>query len=711
MISRRIQILVVALFLTSLLVGSVLASGAVQRRDFTEAPVTNQLQTEYFIVTLKDPPVASYTGDLPGLTRTKPQRGQKLDPGSQAVQDYVTYLRQAHQDYQNYLANKAPNAEVVREFFYTINGFAIRLNGTRPETLAQGPGVRNLGASWHYQPTMNVSVDLIGASTLWNLTDGRYKAGGGIKVGIIDTGIDDGHPFFACKDEIPSKVYASGVAFDSSNVLVFDHGTHVAGTVAGCVITLEDGPITGDISGIVPAAELWDYNVFPGFGAGFVAFGGSAFSHDIIAALEDTVLDGMDVVNMSLGGGVQGPHDTLAEAVNATVDAGIVVAVAAGNSGPGDSTILSPGSAAGALTAGASTNPHFIGISVTVGDETFGAALGDFNNFDPPISAEYTITEPLNGCTAISTDLSNKIALIDRGVCTFTTKIRNAENAGAIGVLIVNNVAGDPVGMAHDGTDPFPKIPAAMLGIAEGDSIKLSGDVTVDGTEVTEVISGNADIIAGFSSRGPTPFTFMIKPDLTAPGVNVYSSVFDAEFAMFQGTSMATPHLAGSAALLLHLNPGWSPADVKSALVSTADRVVTDHITGTVDPGVLTRGGGRANLGAANSTPLTFDPASASFGLWNGNKDVSADIDLFIRNVTDNSQLCELSVTGPEIVSISQDNLTLEAGETITLGLMLRAGKANQTPSGDYDGDVVIECGSVELKIPWWTRIDRQVKP
>lgn len=504
--------------------------------DFTEAPSADQSQTDYVSVIFEDPPAASYTGGVPGLKPTKPDRGEKLDPNDPDVVAYVDYLADSHQDYRNYLANKAPKAEIAREYVYVANGFGVRLNGERVETLRDGPGVFLARFSTLYRPTMNVSVDLIGASTLWKeVRGGRKNAGDGIKVGIIDSGIDDTHRFFACKDQIPHKVYASGVAFDPDNVLVFDHGTHVSGTAAGCVVQLTAGPITGKISGVAPAAKLWDYNVFPGFGAGFVAFGGSAFSHDIIAALEDTVEDGMDVVNMSLGGGVEGPHDILAEAVNSTVDAGIVVAVAAGNSGPGDATVSSPGNAAKAFTAGASTNPHFIGISVTVTDPdlgTFGAALGDFNNFDPPQEDRpYTTTTPANGCDTIQEDLTGKIALIDRGACFFTTKILNAQDAGATGVLVVNNVAGDPVAMGHASSLEFPDIPAAMLSKDNGNAMKPSGTVTVDGTQIDEFVTENADIIAGFSSRGPTPFNYLIKPDATAPGVNVYSSVFDDQFA------------------------------------------------------------------------------------------------------------------------------------------------------------------------------------
>jgi minor extracellular serine protease Vpr len=362
------------------------------------------------------------------------------------------------------------------------------------------------------------------------------------------------------------------------------------------------------------------------------------------------------------------------------------------------------------LTAGASSNPHFVGIpAAVVGKGIFGAALGDFNNFDPLISAGYTVTTPANGCTAISTALAGKIALIDRGVCTFATKIRNAQAAGAVGVLVVNNVAGDPSAMAHDGL-AFPTIPAAMLGKADGNSIKPSGTVTVDGTTPLEFITENADIIAGFSSRGPTPFTYLIKPDVTAPGVNIYSSVFDGEFAYFQGTSMATPHVAGSAALLLALHPGWAPEDVKSALANTAKRPVFDHVNGTAATGVLTRGGGRIDLDAAHSTPVLSDPASASFSFWNGNKDVSATLDLTLRSATGSDQSCAVSVSGPAIVS-APSAVAVPASGTATLTLTLAAGKAGQTGSGDYSGDVRLTCGSTTLLVPWWTRISREGKP
>ena len=700
------------------LVASSLASAAyAPNRDFTEAR-SAQTQSDYFVVVFNDPPAASYAGGIKGLKPTKPAPGQRLNARAQEVRAYVEHLNGVHADYRGWLGSRAPGAEVVRENVLVGNAVAIKANGARPETLQHGPGVKYVTPSALYRPSMTISSDLIDADVLWPTAGGRANAGEGIDVGIIDTGIREDHEAFACKDEIPHKVYASGgnpPPFGLQDI-VFNHGTHVAGTAAGCIVEEADrtngGPTKGTFSGVAPGANLHDYNVFPGFGGGFIAFGGSAFSHDICAAIEDGVADGMEVINMSIGGTVQGPHDFLAECTDRAVDAGVVAAVAAGNSGPGDSTVESPGSAAGALTAGASTNPHFVGIpasgTVTGGGAfTHGAALGDFENFDPAITAGYTTTDPANGCTTIMNDVDGKIALIDRGVCTFSTKVRNAEGAGAVGVLVVNNSAGDPTAMAHDGL-AFPTIPAAMLGLAEGHAIKPSGTVTVDGTAPEEFLTENDDIIAGFSSRGPTPFTALIKPDVTAPGVNVYSAVFDEAdpdvlgYAYFQGTSMATPHLAGSAALLLQLHPDWSPADVKSALVQTAKRPVWDHVAGTNPTGVLTRGGGRVDLDSAHATPLTFDPASVSFGEWKGNKPVAASVAVAVKNVSGTPQTCSAATDGSSFVSVSPAAFMVAAGGTTTLTATLDAGRS--LAAGDHSGDVTVTCGGTTLKAPWWVR-------
>jgi minor extracellular serine protease Vpr len=690
----------------------------------TDAPAPGGT-SDYAIVLLKDNPAASYRGGIPGLERTSPERGL-LDRTSPAYQAYQRHLTKEHAKVRGYLQQHAPQVEVAYEYFDVLNAVAVKLNGADPAKLANGPGVRAVTPSALYRPSMNRSVDLIRATEVWNQLGGGPAAGEGIRVAVIDTGIDLSNPFFsdaglpaqsqinecADQDNDPAtpdtnnkvavcKVFASGVA-GAGPALFFDHGTHVAGTIGGRFNTSgtvagTDVVLTG-LSGVAPGVTLGNYNVFPGFGAGFVAFGGSAFSHDIAAALEEAVADGMHVANMSLGGTVQGPHDSLAEASNAAVDAGMAVVVAAGNSGPGDSTVESPGSADNVITAGASTNPHFIGVPVDVmGGDTVGGAVGDFDPFTTPVTADYTVTTPANGCTAISTDLTGKIALIDRGVCTFTTKIRNAENAGAVGVIVANNVAGDPTAMAHDGT-ALPGISAVMVGLAEGGAMKPSGTVTVDGTSADEFVSANEDILAGFSSRGPTPFTIQIKPDLTGPGVNVASSVFGGEFAFFQGTSMATPHVAGVAALLLDRFPGASVAEIKSRMVNNAARVVTDSATGTVDPGVLARGGGRVDAVTAFDATSWFAPVSASFGEVRAMRPFSESRTIAVNGSPAAAAAVLFAAPPPAGLSL----IATADGGTVMLDISIDRTVGN----GDYQGDVLVTGadGGMYL-VPFFVRV------
>ena len=671
------------------------------------APKEQPSATGYAIVTLADPSLATYEGGKPGLERTKPVRG-RLDPASPAYRAYERFLANERASYRAFLAQRVPGAQVVAEYDTVLNGFAIKLNGASLASLANNPKVKAVDASWLYRPTMNVSVDVINAAALWTGPAGQAGAGAGIDVGIIDTGIREDHPFFACKGDIPHKVYAAGQGGHGPDI-VFNHGTHVAGTVAGCVTDLSvvdpDGPVQDSISGVAPGANLHDYNVFPGFGGGFVAFDGSAFSHDIALAVEDAVNDGMEVINLSLGGSIQGKHDFLAEAINAAAAAGVVPAVAAGNSGPGVSTVESPGNAFGALTAGATTNPHYVGVSVSTPFGDFGAAVGDFDPFaeDPVTDADFVSWGATDtACAGSSPDdpdaVEGAVVLIARGTCTFAEKVASAATAGAIGVVVYNNTGGDPIAMGGEGD-----LPAVMVSQEDGATIKagLPSTVSIDGNNPVEVLTTNADIMAGFSSRGPARFTENIKPDVTAPGVNVYSSVFDETsgelgWAMFQGTSMATPHVAGAAALLLAQNSSLTPADVKSLLGNNAEREVWADVVGGTLAGLMDRGGGRIDLARAGTATTTFDPMSLSFGISNGNRPVNETITVTVRNLSASAKTLTLSESDPNL-SLSTTSVPLPASGTATFSVSI----STRGPAA-AEGDVTISDGTTTHLIPFW---------
>ena len=581
----------------------------------------------------------------------------------------------------------------------------MKLNGTSLNTIAAAPMVQQVQYNALYHPNLSQSYKIINADGAWTAAGGRATAGANIQIGDIDTGIDQNHPFFDptgllypagfpkcdaadsttgtpdqnCKYVTPKVIVAKVFAnkadkFGLDAQAVQDHGSHTAGDAAGVTgkTAVVNGVSITDLSGIAPGAYLGNYNVFPG---GIT----NARSEDILNAVDAAVQDGMDVLNLSLGGGFHGNNDLLANGLDDAVDAGLVVAVAAGNSGPGAGTVESPGRARKVITVGASTNQHFIGEPFTypaTTGTTIGAAVGDFPPL--PTNSSYSLFDTMDdACASVSSLASGKLTIVNRGNCTFSTKVRNAIAAGAVGVVVVNNVAGDPIAMAMDGGGG-DNLPAVMLGLKEGADLRSSGATTASATNLLQdFVSTNADILAGFSSQGPTAIDLAIKPDLTSVGVNVLSSITCVDkgatcpddgtgWAFFSGTSMSTPHIAGSAAVLLDL--GFAAGQVKSALANTADLVVKDALTGTFDVGPTAQGAGRENLTNASNASIFFDPVSASFGKIKGSKNTPTKFTFTLTNTSASAQTFSLAassfVPSTDPALVPYDAGTIVAGDS-----------------------------------------------
>ena len=627
------------------------------------------------IVQLKGDPVSTHSA-------TKPATGKKIDFKNNTVKSYRAQLNAGRNEFRRWLRANAPRARVTSEYDISLNAVAVQLNGTPLETIAAAPMVERAEYNALYHPNLSESYKIINATDAWNAGGGRSVAGAGIKIGDIDTGIDETHPFFDptgfsypsgfpkcdaadsnshhqdqdCKYVSP-KVIVAKVFYNKAHQqgldaqAIQDHGTHTAGDAAGVTgqTAVVNGVSIDDMSGIAPGAWLGNYNVFPGDVL-------DARSEDILNAVDAAVEDGMDVLNLSLSGSYHGNNDLLAMGLDNAADAGVVVAVAAGNSGPGAGTLESPGRARKVITVGASTNQHFVGQPFTYpagGGTTIGAGVGDFDPL-PAASFELFDTQS-NGCASIDPGASGKVAIIDRGTCTFSQKVANAKAAGAIGALIINNLAGDPIAMGR--TAGFnDDLPAVMISKDDGAALRASGETTgsADATFQEFVTPGNKDILATFSGQGPTNVDFAIKPDVTSVGVNVLSSITcvgkpdtcpgdGTGWAFFDGTSMSTPHIAGSAAVLLQLHPDWSPAQIKSALVNHADLVVKDSVTGLHDIGPTAQGTGRENLSVAADATTWLDPASASFGRVTHGHPTSVTITL--SNPTGTDETFSISVT------------------------------------------------------------------
>src|SRR5215468_1217357 len=630
------------------------------------------------IVQLKGAPISTNSS-------TKPPHGKKIDFNSNAVRSYRAQLNNLRNQFRQWLRANAPRAKITSEYDISLNAVAVQLNGTPLATITAAPMVQSADYNRLYQPNLSQSYHIINATGAWTEAGGRATAGAGVKIGDIDGGIEETHPFFdptgfsyppgfpKCDAEdsnshqpdqncnhVTPKVIVAKVFFNKAQQQGLDatavegHGTHTAGIAAGVTgkTAVVNGVNIDDMSGIAPGAWLGNYNVFPDQ---VNESRHGARSEDILNAVDAAIEDGMDVLNLSLGGGFHGNNDLLSIGLDNAVEGGVVVAVAAGNSGPGQGTLESPGRARKVITVGASTNQHFVGQPFTYpagGGTTVGAAVGEFAAL--PAGSYDLFDTQSDGCAGVDPGASGKLAIIDRGSCVFSQKVANAKAAGAIAVLIINNVAGDPIAMAR--TAGFDDdLPAVMISKNEGTALRASGATTASTTATfQEFITANKDILAAFSSQGPTNVDLAVKPDVTSVGVNVLSSITcvgkpagcpgdGSGWAFFQGTSMSTPHIAGSAAVLLQLHNDWTPAQIKSALVNRADLVVKDSITGTHDIGPTAQGTGRENLSVAADATTWMDPVSASFGRVTVGGPTSVAITL--NNPTGSDQTFSVSTT------------------------------------------------------------------
>jgi len=690
--------------LVAVLVAAAPASAAPRSQtDSTAARPT--VDQSIALVQLKGDPLST-------SAKTKPAKGKKVDFSSATTKAYRAQLSALRNDLKKWLAANAPKAQVTGNWDISLNAVTVKLNGASLRLLRQAPQVQYAEYSGVYYKTLDdPDLALVDAVAGWG-GGGAANAGKGVKVAIIDSGIDVDHPCFddagyAAQTQLGdrrftnNKIIAAKVFYNKAKnqgltaEAIDSHGTHVSGTVAcnyQTAASVSGVDIPYDPSGVAPAALLGNYNVFPGTLE-------SARSEDILNALDAAYADGFDVANMSLGGGANGKQDLLTIAVDNLDRANMVVAVSSGNEGPGHYTVGSPGSAARALTAGASSVGHYVAAPVTVGGTSYGAVSGDFPIVEgaalvaplaavtvAPVNAANGLSEACSALPAGS--LTGKIALIARGTCDFSTKIRTAELAGAVAVLVANRVGGDPTAMGQ-GASPDgvqPTVPAYMVSLADGIELKTkNGMSTSISPDLAYFLSGNDDMQASFTSEGPTDVDFRVKPDLMAPGVNVLSSVPGDDcgatgcWAFFSGTSMASPHLAGAAAVVRGQHPGWTAEQVRSAIVNTAEIGAVTTVTGAVVTDVNIVGAGRLDLDAAVAAKAALAPVSTTFGSVPSGSGQTRTQTVTITNLTGGAVTWNLAITdtvGAGVAfSVSAPSVSLAAGASATVAVTMTAAK------------------------------------
>ncbi len=512
-------------------------------------------------------------------------------------------------------------ATVITELSRLANAFQVRMPRAAIAKIQALPEVAGIEPVPLLFRTLHSSLPVVGAPLAWVAATPVH--GDGIKLGIMDTGIDYLHADFgelgnpdkfgkndATNVEpgtFPTKRVAGGFDFagdpynpnggvntpspDDDPIDCGGHGSHVAGIAAGGGVLIDGQPYIGpydmsfDISqfrvapGVAPRASLYSLKVF----------GCDGSTRLIAAALEwasDPDDDGdfsdrLDVVNASLGSpyGIPNPINQ-AMIQNFHTLGGLFVA-AAGNEGGTFFVTGSPANYAPSLSVAASIDTSLLALRVDLpagvagdyasAEATFTAPLRDSG----PVSGELVYTQPPLACSPLdnASDLAGKVALIDRGGCSFQDKLSNVVDAGALGAIVVNNTFANPFRMSASAGGGSVDIPAVMIRFVDGEVLKqaLVGEVNV--TLTRDPYRGDgAELMAGLSSRGPSSFDGKLKPEITAPGVAIESANVGSGFQATskQGTSMATPFVAGAAALVRQARPSMTPSDVKAVLINSA---------------------------------------------------------------------------------------------------------------------------------------------
>ena len=696
--------------------------------------------------------LASYQGGIQGLQATSPSvTGKALKENSGAVGAYSRYLGAIARITRGGITAAVPQANLGRNFLTAFGGVNARIPANKAKDLLKVKGVAAVMYDYVAQPLTDASPSFIGADQVWPSIGGSQKAGQGVKVGVLDTGIWPEHPSFTdpgishpggtygcefglsgepndpafvCNDKLigayafletqlaftdpPTGAYCNAANTVCSARDADGHGTHTSSTAAGRRLSsaVLFGVERGPISGIAPGAHVIHYRVC-------IA---GCYSSDSVDAVEQAIDDDVDVINFSISGGSNPYSDAVELAFLDAYAAGILVNASAGNGGPDAATANHGGPWVN--TVGASTsNRHFLttlhltadgGASLDVPGVTITAGISSPTPVvlasAAPYGDERCLTE------ADGTDgFTGDIVVCERGTNARVAKGYNVLQGGAAGMILYNVTVTDVETDNHylptvHVNDPSETINAFVTG--------HTGVMAEWDTGVASAVQG--DVMASFSSRGP--LGDFLKPDVTAPGVQILAGASpehlddpdgglgpDGElFQAIAGTSMSSPHAAGVAAILKDSHPNWTPGQIKSAMMTASTQAVLkeDGVT-KADP--FDRGAGSIRANTANKPTLTFEVTSADY--FSSADDPEDRIHLNLpsinapempgviwttrtaRNVSGSTQTFNLTATGPGI-SVTPKVLTLANGHSGSFKVTINA---PNLADGQYFGQIKLD--------------------
>ena len=711
------------------------------------------------IVALRLPPLAAAYGRSFAAAEAR----TKLDVTTSSSRRYLARVVAAQQRAVAALHRAIPEARVGRRFQVVLDGITVSVPATKLDRLARLDFAARIYPSMQYRLLTDTSPSVIEADQLHARTGAE---GDGIKIGIVDDGVDPTNPFFKPAGyTYPPGFPRGGRRWTTPKVIVARvfpgphagrpgrlavdrhasfHGTHVAGIAAGDAGTSSPGgndhPPTTGLSGVAPRAYLGNYRVFtvP------TPIGHVANTPEIAAAFESAVRDGMDVINFSGGGSESEPaNDAMVDVVRNVAAAGVVPVIAAGNDRDqfGLGTVGSPGTAPAAITVAASSNTHVFSPVLSVQGPSAPSELSripiqiaQVNEFPAgaaaaplPLIDAGTLTsgggrrvdQRICGSTSDPNNadvtplrpgsLTGMIVLASRGHCTFVSKAERARRAGAAGLILVDNRPGEA-----NGIPVALNLPGGMISDLDGARLRAYLATTNGTARVTvgrlpdRIETGRSGIITSFSSAGLTPFEDLLKPDVAAPGGQILSSTLPeftggSPFAVFDGTSMATPHVTGAAALLLQLHRTWTAQQIKSALISTTNTAWQDTAR-TQEAPVTLGGSGLVDVDRAAVPRIFTDPASLSFrdlDVTNGAQDRALVVRISDAGGGAGTWTAELhsqSATTGASVDVTPAVSVPPGGEG---ELVVVAHASASAPSGDDYGLILLRNGDAVRKVPY----------
>jgi len=708
------------------------------------------------IASLRLPPLAAARGGFFAALGAS-----RLDTTSSSSRAYLTRVAAEQAAAARAIRTAVPGARLGRRFQVVLNGITVDLPVTRLPALHALGAVSRVYPSVRFLLKLNRSPAIIGAPAY---TAATGASGAGVKIAVVDDGIDQTNAFFNSGGFVYPPGFPKGQrAYTTPKVIVARsfvapgsgarsrlpvdpsasfHGTHVEGIAAGRSGTSSPGgrdhPPTAGLSGVAPGAWVGNYRVFnvPS------PAGHLSTTQQTVAAFESAVRDGMDVINYSGGSAAIDPRsDAMVATVANVTRAGVVVVASAGNDRDdfGFGSTGSPSTAPEAIGVAATSNTHVFSPALTISDPAAPPSVRRFpfraDAFGVPSSwgtSDRSLVDvaSITGVNAqpvethlcgIGRDpnagrnplprgaLAGQLALISRGHCTFFSKAVRALEGGAAGIVIIDNRTGEP--------NPIPlvlPIRGGMISDLDGANLRAylatrGGRAPIRvGPGVTEIETGRGGMITSFSAGGPTAFGHALKPDISAPGGEILSSTLrqftgGSPFASFDGTSMSAPHVTGAVALLRERHRDWTVRQMKSALMSTAGPA-WGNTARTQEASVLLQGAGLVNVPAADDPKIFTEPGSLSF----------ADLNL-LANVTSKQLL--LSVrdagggAGAWTVELRPQSASAGANIDVPSTVVLAPGAQAEipvtaradanAPQGDNYGFLVLRRGTVTRRIPY----------